>query len=260
MRWLILVAWLSSSACSARSDSPATDLVLRGDVIAKQIQASLAGAKGEFRSDRISPDGKRLPGCFIQLGPALGDRRFEFSLPDRIFDLGFAGEIVYKLQPVRLKTVEVTSGTGEFVISVAFDSSGVALKGIHSQLGDAAIPDIKMDRIRLVVRLKPVVTKSGQITYDQPSVRFTADVDNTFIPRFSVLGQTIDVLDALTNYRKDLCHSIEQQMQKALDDPVRKAALGKKIEEGISGQIMSPGSAIVGLRFLGTDLIVSLRR
>jgi hypothetical protein len=111
-----------------------------------------------------------------------------------------------------------------------------------------------------VVHLKPVVTRDSEITYDKPRVEFTANVDNTFIPRFALLGQTIDVMDTLTNYRRQLCRSIQQQMQKALDDPARKALLAKKISDGIAGQIVGPSGAIVGLRFQGTDLVVQLRK
>lgn len=261
MRYVILGLCLLASACgSSQQATDSQELVLKGDAIASQIQASLAGTKGEFHSDRITADGKRLPGCFIQLGPMLSDKRFEFSLPDRVIDLGYAGEIVYKINDVRLSSVDVTSAGGEFILGAKFASNDVALKGSHSWLGDAVVPDIKLDNMRLTVHLKPVVTEDGRITYDKPKVEFTADVDNTFIPRFSVMGRTVDVVDALTNYRRDLCYSIQRQMQKALDDPARKASLASKIADGISGQIGGGKSAVLGLRFDGTDLIVRLRR
>ncbi len=250
---------LIGCACGS-GQTGATELVLRGDAIARQIQSSLAGATGELHCDRVGPDGKRLPGCFVQLGPSLGDKRFEFSLPDRVVDLGYAGQVYYKVDDVRLKTVEVAAATGEFVIRASFTSKDVALKGTHSVLGDAVIPDIKLDKMLLTVHLKPVASDDGRISYDQPKVEFTASVDNTFIPRFSVMGQTIDVVDALTNYRRELCASIQRQLQRALEDPARKEALAKRIQEGIAGQMAGPMRAVVGLRFQGTDLVVKLRR
>src|SRR5947207_2387519 len=58
------------------------EMVLPGDGVAKQIEVSLEGTSGEFCCDKIDRDGKRIPGCRIQLGPALSSKRFEFSLPD----------------------------------------------------------------------------------------------------------------------------------------------------------------------------------
>jgi hypothetical protein len=255
----LLLLCLCASACGVGQQSGTyTELVLKGEGIAKKIQSSLAGASGEFNGDTVGPDGRRQPGCFVQLGPALGDKRFDFSLPDRIVDLGYAGQVIYRVNHVKLKSVDVASADGDFVLTAGFAGSDVPLKGSHSVLGDAAVPDIKLDHIKLVIRLKPVVS-DGKITYDRPRVEFTADVDNTFIPRFSVMGQTIDVMDTLTNYRHDLCASIQRKIQGALDDPERKAALAKKISDGISGQIGS-GNAVAGLRFQGTDLVVQLRK
>ncbi|HWA82333.1 MAG TPA: hypothetical protein VG820_02795 [Fimbriimonadaceae bacterium] len=239
---------------------PYTELTLRGDAVAAQIQKGLAGMKAEFHADRTSPDGHTIPGCFVQFGPSLGDRRFEFSLPDRVVDLGYAGKIMYKIDNVKLRSVRVEASANEFVLTAAFVSDGVTLKGSHSVLGDAAVPDIDLENMRLVVRLKPVVTTDNAISYDDPKVEFTADVDNTFIPRFTLLGHTIDVVDTLTNYRRDLCESIRKQIQRALDDPTRKAALSKKIAESISGQIAGPNSPILGLKFQGSNLVVRLRK
>lgn len=235
-----------------------SEITLRGDAIARHIQNSLQGAKGEFDADRWV-GGKRLPGSYLQLGPALGDRRFEFSVPERTVDLSYAGSIIYRVHHIKLGQVRVSSENGEFVVRASFTTSGVALKGAHSTLGDAAVPDIRLDNMRLIVRLTPVVTPEGRITYDRPAVKFTADVDNTFLPRFNILGRTVDVLDALTNYRRDLCRSIESGIQKALDNPAGKAALAAKIDEGIAGEITGPQSPISSLRFHGTDLVVRLR-
>jgi hypothetical protein len=260
MKWSFLCLCFVANACGAASQGSApNELVLRGEGIAKQIQTSLAGTTGEFNSDSIGADGKGRAGCFIQLGPALGERRFEFSLPDRVVDLGYAGQIIYRINHVKLKTLDVASTEGNFVLTAAFAASDVALKGSHSALGDAAVPDISLDHMRLIIRLKPVVA-DGKITYDQPRVEFKADVDNTFIPRFSVMGETIDVMDTLTNYRRDLCTSIQKKIQLALDDPARKAALAKKIEEGIRSQVDGPSGRLVGLRFEGTNLVVQLRK
>lgn len=240
--------------------APYTEVVLSGNAIAAQIQKSLVGTKAEFHSDRTTKDGRTVPGCFVRFGPSLSDRRFEFSLPDRVVDLGYAGEITYKIDSVKLRSVTVASTGGEFVLSASFFSDGVALKGAHSVLGDAAVPDIELDNMLLVVRLKPLVTADNKITYDKPRVEFTANVDNTFIPRFNLLGHTIDVVDTLTNYRQELCASIQKQIQRALDDPTRKAALAKKIEDSIAGQIAGPSSPVLGLRFQGADLVVRLRK
>lgn len=262
MKWVLLLLGLTVTACeSAQQDSGAyTEMVLKGDAIAKQIQTTLQGSKGELHSDRVDEDGTRHPACFIQLGPALKDRRFEFSLPDRVVDLGIAGKVVYKVNDVRLGTIDVETSNSEFVFRAGFTSNGVALKDYHSSLGDAAVPDIKLENILLTIHIKPTVTQDGGISYDQPKVDFTADVDNTFIPRFSLFGKTIDVVDTLTNYRHDLCTAVQKQIQTALDDPVRKAALGKKIQEGIAGRLAGPGSALLGLRFQGADLVVRFRR
>ncbi|HVT12385.1 MAG TPA: hypothetical protein VHE55_08970 [Fimbriimonadaceae bacterium] len=250
---------LFGMGCGQESPSY-TELVLHGDAIAAQIQKGLAGTRAEFHADRIGPDGRALPGCFVQFGPSLGDRRFEFSLPDRVVDLGYAGKITYKIDSVKLRSVKVGTSNGEFVLSAAFYSDGVALKGSHSVLGDAAVPDIELENMLLVVKLRPVVTPNNAISYDDPKVEFTTDVDNTFIPRFTLLGHTIDVVDTLTNYRQDLCQSIQRQIQRALDDPARKAALSKKIEESIAGQIAGPNSPILGLKFQGSNLVVRLRK
>lgn len=261
MRWPIFALCFCSIACgSSQEGGPYSELVLRGDAIARQIQTSLQGAKGEFHADHVDQKRVHTPGCFLQLGPSLGDRRFEFSLPDRVVDLGYAGQITYRVNDIRLNSIGVASTDGSFVVAANFDTRGAALKGSHSLLGDLAVPDIRLDHIRLTVWLKPVVTREGLITYDEPRVRFTADVDNTFIPRFSLLGQTIDIVDSMTSYRRDLCQSIQTQIQRALDDPARKAVLARKLADGISGEITGPKSAVVGLRFQGTDLIVKLRK
>jgi hypothetical protein len=259
MRWIVLPLCLCTLACRSQ-DSAYSEITLRGDAIAQEIQTALQGAKGEFHADRVDADGTRHPACFLQLSSSLGDRRFEFSLPDRVVDLGYLGQLSYKVGDIELKSIDVTSDAGSFALKVGFVSKGVTLRGSHNWLGDAAVPDINLDHMQLIVRLKPVVTAEGKITYDEPRVQFTASVDNTFIPRFSILGATIDVVDSLTNYRRDLCQSIQKQIQKALDDPARKATLAKKLEDGISGEITGPKSAIVGLRFQGTDLVVRLRR
>ncbi|MFI5385364.1 MAG: hypothetical protein ACHQ50_04500 [Fimbriimonadales bacterium] len=261
MRWLLLSLCACASACGSGQETAAySELVLKGDAIAKQIQASLAGTKGELHSDKVDSDGTRHPGSFVQLGPQLHDRRFEFSLPDHVVNLGYAGKITYRVNDIRLKAVEMASTAGDFVLKAGFVSNGVAIKGSHSSLGESVVPGIKLDNMLLVVHLKPVVTGEGRITYDEPRVEFTADVDNTFIPRFTLLGHTVDVMDALTHYREDLCSSIQKQIQRALDDPTRKAALAQKISEGVSGQLAGPGGAILGLRFQGTDLVVRLRK
>lgn len=254
------IVGLLTCACNSTRQAAENELVLRGDVIARQIQASLSGTTGEFHCDQIGSDGGRKPGCYLQLGPQLGARRFEFSLPDRVVDLGFGGQLVYKVNRIKLQSVEVRSAVGEFVIAARFLSPDVALKGSHSVLGDAAVPDIKLENMRLTIRLTPQVGAGNKISYERPTVEFKANVDNTFIPRFKVMGKTIDVMDSLTNYRRDLCASIQKQIQLALEDPARKAALAKKIEEGIAGQITGPSSPVIGLRFHGTDLIVKLRR
>jgi hypothetical protein len=235
------------------------EITLRGDAIAREIEASLIGTKGEINCDRVTSQGIRVPGSFVQLGPSLGDRRFEFSVPDRTTDISYAGSIIYKVNHIRLDRVGVTSVNGQFVFQANFKAADVALKGYHSALGDAAVPDLKLENMRLIVRLTPVVA-GGKVTYDRPQVSFAADVDNTFLPRFQMLGRTVDVMDTLTNYRRDLCKSIQVAIQTALDDPARKAALATKIEEGITGEITGPSSPILGLRFEGTDLIVKLRR
>jgi hypothetical protein len=254
--WILIALALSSVACGSGQNKNYSELVLHGDSIAKQIQSSLAGTIGELHADRVDSNGIHHPGCFVQLGSALGDKRFEFSLPDRTIDLGYAGHITYWVNAIKLTGIEMSSSTKDFVLTASFSSDGVTLKGAHSTLGESVIPGIKLDRMRLVVHLKPVVTTDGKITYDDPRVEFTADVDNTFIPRFTIMGQTVDVVDALTHYRSDLCNSVRREVQKALDDPTRKAALAQKIQDGIAG----PSSPVLGLRFQGTDLIVRLRR
>ncbi len=260
MKWLAPLGVLLFSACGSGQEAmPYTELVLKGDLIAKQIQGSLAGTKGELHADRIDPDGKRHPGSWVQLGPALKDRRFEFSLPDKTVDLGYAGSITYRVNDVRLNTIAMVSAPSEFVLSATFLSDGVAIKGAHNTLGESVVPGIKLDNIRLAIHLKPEVL-DGKVSYDEPRVEFTANVDNTFIPRFTVMGYTVDVMDGLTHYRHDLCASVQRQIQLALDDPARKAALGAKIQEGIAGQLAGPNSPVIGLRFQGTDLVVRLRR
>jgi hypothetical protein len=245
---------------AGQENVPYTELVLHGDAIAAQIQTSLAGTKGELHADKVDAVGTRHPGCFVQLGPSLGDRRFEFSVPDSVVDLGYAGQIVYKVNDIRLETVGIAASTSEFILSANFMSKGVALKGAHSSLGGAVVPGIILDHMRLVIHLKPVVTTDGKISYDEPRVKFTSDVDNTFIPSFRVMGYTVDVVDAITHYHRDLCASIERQIQRALEDPTRKAALAQKIQDGISGQIAGTTAALVSLRFQGTDLVVRLRK
>lgn len=261
LKWFCLVGMLLASACGTGQD-PATysEILLKGDIIAKQIQASLSGTKGELHGDLIDKGGSRHPGSFIQLGPQLHDRRFEFSIPDYDIDLGYAGKITYRLNDVQLKSVEIASSPADFVLKAAFLSNGTAIQGSHSALGETVVPGIRLNNILLVVHLKPVVTADGKITYDEPRVEFTAEVDNTFLPKFEVMGQTVDVVDFMTHYRKNLCGTIQRQIQTALDDPARKAALAQKISDGISGQIAGPGGAIVGLRFQGSDLIVRLRK
>lgn len=236
-----------------------SELRLRGDAIARQIEATLHGTQGEFNADQVV-NGRRVPGSFIQLGPALGDRRFEFSVPDRVVDLSYAGKIYYRVDHIRLDQIHVRTADGQFVFDSTFRTGSVALKGSHSVLGDAAVPDIRLQNIHLQVRLVPVVLSTGKITYESPKVTFTADVDNTFLPRFELLDNTVDVMDAVTNYRWDLCRSIQTAIQSALDDPVRKAALAAKIQEGIAGELTGPKSPIASLRFEGTDLLVMLRR
>lgn len=254
-------AFCLASACGSTSQSVpiGSEITLRGDAIAREIEKALEGTKGEFHCDRVATGGDRIPGSFLQLGPGLGDRRFDFSVPDRRVDLSYAGAIVYKVNHIRLDKVSVASADGEFVFTAGFKCSDVALKGFHSALGDAAVPDIQLEKMRLTVRLVPVVTPEGRITYDRPRVTFTADVDNTFLPRFELLGRKVDVMDSLTNYRRDLCKSIQQSIQRALDDPARKLALAYKIEQGITGEITGPSSPLLGLRFQGTDLVVRLR-
>jgi|GEM_PF-5090950 len=259
MRAAAVALFVSLIAMGCAQEPQYTELTLKGDLIAKQIQASLAGTKGELHADRIDPDGTRHPGCWIQLGPALKDKRFEFSLPEKKIDLGYAGTITYHVDDVRLGTIQMAAAQNEFVLTATFTSDGVAIKGEHSTLGDSVVPGIKLNNMLLVVHLKPVVDDE-KITYDDPKVEFTADVDNTFIPRFTVMGHTVDVFDALTHYRKDLCQAVQREIQKALDDPARKAALAEKIQEGIAGQLAGPNSPVVGLRFQGTDLIVKLRK
>jgi hypothetical protein len=255
-----LLVCLCASACGSGQQVPYQELVLKGDAIAHQIQVKLEGTRVEFHCDGVGADGKAKAGCFIQLGSGMGDRRFEFSLPNRVVDLGYGGEIVYKVSDVKLDAVRVSTSGGEFVIDAGFLSKTVALKGEHSLLGDAAVPDIKLDNMRLVVRLKPIVTQAGLISYDSPKVEFSATVDNTFIPRFTLLGNTIDVVDAVSNYRRQLCLSIQSQIQKALADPQRKAALAQKLQDGIAGQIAGPSSPVLGIHFQGADLVVKLRK
>ncbi|HTQ09112.1 MAG TPA: hypothetical protein VMI31_03490, partial [Fimbriimonadaceae bacterium] len=231
---LALLGCLFTLGCA--QEPQYTELTLKGDAIAKQIQFGLAGTKGELHADKVDPDGTRHPGCWIQLGPALHDKRFEFSLPEKKVDLGYAGTITYHVADVRLGVIEVAAKPNEFVLTSTFTSEGVAIKGEHSSLGGAVVPGIKLTNMRLVVHLKPVVV-DGSITYDDPRVEFTADVDNTFIPRFSVMGYTVDIIDAMTHYRHDLCLAIQRQIQAGLEDPGRKAALADQIRAGIAGQL-----------------------
>ena len=263
MRLLPLLIWPLMCACSsghAQEPAPFTELTLHGDMIAKQVETSLQGTQCELHADKVDEDGTRHPRSFVQLGPSLSDKRFDFSVPDYVTDLGYAGQITYRVSDIRLKTIEMAAVANEFVISASFVSHGVALKGEHSTLGDAVIPGIKLDDMHLAIHLKPIVTQDGKITYDEPRVEFTADVDNTFIPRFTVLGHTVDVVDSLTHYRREFCSAIQKQIKKALDDPARKAALADKIQQGIAGQFGGSSNAILGLRFQGTDLVVKLRR
>src|SRR5690348_10406460 len=100
------IAWLALTCCclaackSAGQEPASSEITLRGESIAGQIQAKLVGAKGQFHCDSVGKDGVRRPGCFVQLGPSLGDRRFDFSLPDRVVDLSYAGKIVYKVNRI----------------------------------------------------------------------------------------------------------------------------------------------------------------
>src|SRR5690349_13279366 len=108
-----------------------SEITIPGTAIAQQIQLSLVDLKAELHADRIGNDGKRIPGSFLQLGHRLGDRRFEFSVPDREVDLGYAGKIIYRVHDVRLQSVKVSTVQGEFIFDAAFFSKGVALKGSH---------------------------------------------------------------------------------------------------------------------------------
>ena len=263
MKWLPLALVACVTACTssqAQESAGYTELVLHGDMIAHQIQASLAGTKGELRSDKVDPDGTRHPGSFVQFGPGMKDKRFEFSLPDKRIDLGYAGQITYRVNDIKLDTVDMYSTTREFIITASFISNGVALKGSHSALGESVVPGIKLQNMQLAIHLIPIVTPEGKISYSEPHVTFAADVDNTFIPRFSVLGRSVDIVDSLTHYRHDLCETVQTQIQKALDDPARKEALSEKIQEGIAGRLSGPSSAVLSLKFQGTDLVVRLRR
>ncbi len=227
-----------------------TEFKVSGNAIAVQLTQLLAGTKAHFNSDR-----KGRPGCYLLIGAADPARRFEFSLPDRVKDLGFAGQIIYRIRDINLSTIKVVADERAFTLIASFESEGVELKGSHSRLGDAAVPDIELNNMQLRIKLIPVATAGGSISYESPEVSFSADVDNTFVPRFRLLGKTIDIMDTLTNYRNQLCRSVQAQIQHALNESSRKEALARQVALAIG-----PGSSRVEtLRWEGTDLIVVLR-
>ena len=243
-----MLAIIVSALGCGQAPPAGQELVLRGPALARSLSEALQGTTARFDST----------GCWVHLRGAFGEQNFSFALPDRVRDLGYAGEIRYRIRDINLKDLRVTASDRDFIITAAFESNGVELKGVHSLLGDAAVPDVELDNMVLSVMLRPVITGSGSISYEQPRVDFKADVDNTFVPRFAISGRTIDVMDTLTNYRRDLCRSIEVQIQKALDSPERKAALARKIGEVVASS--TKASPVAGLQFRGSDLIVRLKR
>lgn len=245
--WMILPILLALGC--GRGES--VELRMSGPAVAAQLQSLLAGSKAHFNAD----EGANA-GCYVQFGNGSSVKRFEFSLPNRVKDLGIAGTITYKINDINLDDLQVSATAQKFVIAARFESRGVELKGLHSMLGDAGVPDIELDDMRLQISLKPITTRDGSITYDDPQVSFTAKVDNTLAPRFSILDHTIDIMDTLTNYRDDICHSIQTQVQRALDKTDRKAALAKLIGSAIGN---GSQSRIESLRWEGTDLIVKMR-
>lgn len=231
----------------------ATELRLSGPAIANQLAVLLEGSKAHLNADE-----KGKPGCYVQFGGGPSAKRFQFSLPNRVRDLGYAGDITYKINDVNLDKLTVEATAQQFILTATFESKDVELKGSHTWLGDAGVPDIELDRMVLQIKLKPIATKDGSISYTSPEVSFSARVDNTLAPRFRILGNTIDIMDTLTNYRNDLCRAIQQQVLTALDRPERKEALAKQVTAAIASQT-NDTSRIQSLRWEGTDLLVSLR-
>lgn len=238
---------------------PALTVRVDRKTIVEKIQATFKGVQVFVGEDRVDPKGKPIPGSAIVFGPALGNKRVEFSVPAQTRDLGWLGQIKYVPNGISVRDYSVRATEREYEVTLYFASSGPALKGSHSWLGDAGAPDIDLKAAHVIVRMRPSVAEETRIYFQNPEVAFWADVQTQGLT-WNVMGRKVDLLDSVTGYRDQIKEAIEAQLAHALAGPNARTLLSQKVQEFLQQQAARFGAKVSRIQLDGTELVLTLRR
>lgn len=233
------------------------EVALYGDVIAQHMQQALFGTKMSVRSDYSNAKGAAAKGGRVEFGPELGARSFAFSVPTHSLDLGWFGEVTYRIANIELTDWTIKAEGPDFVIDSRFRGSGPQFIGRHSTLGRSVVPDVYFDSMKLRVKLRPVVLRNGTPSYTDPRVEFTAKMRSEAVT-FSAFGHEFDLLDMVTGYRDKVLAIVRAKVRECLDSQEKKVALGAFLMKAMNERAQELKMRIVGMRFEGTTLRIAL--
>jgi len=226
--------------------------------IVKRIKSIFGEVSLQLGPDSLGADGKTVPGCSIQFGASLANKRVAFSVPQKSVSLGIAGTMTYAPNGIFIRNTSVRTTKKEYEVVLYFDSNGPALKGTHSWLGDGGAPDISLEHAHVIVRMKPT-TKDGKIHFDKPVAMFYADMKTEGLS-FNLLGRPVDLVQSATGYRQQIKTAIETQLVAALDGSGARKLLSEKIQDIVSNEAAGFGARVVRLGLSGMDLMITLTK
>lgn len=117
--------------------------------------------------------------------------------------------------------------------------------GMICEWNDTAIPDHDLERMKITIKLVPMVTPEGQLSYHDAYVIFNADIS----------AGAAELVDFFVNYQSKLKIQVASELRKALLQPNVRNALGKALMGVVQKEARV--NKIQQVKVVGNNLIVT---
>lgn len=225
------------------------------------LLAALIQAKFRGTQIRLNNYGRRHGNSWykgndsqVRLSSALGNGTRRFSIPA-------VNKIPYRyyISNVNLRSINVGQNGSRFKISLAFESSGVEIKGrcatgnilkrtLCAVGSDKAAPDVQMNNAVATVLLTPAISSDrSSITYSSISTDFNAKIQAQGVCKIAGLCNKI------FSYKRKIKNGIKSAMFSMLNrNSVRSA-----VANALRGEIRQRGiRQISGIQIIGQNLVI----
>lgn len=251
----------------------AAELRLEGPEIAKMVQTAFNGTVIRLNRDGIGPKGQPIPASFIQLGPAMQNVRFAFSMPEERYSLGFAGNAIYSVNdinsdanyvvktargPMKMgQTITVIAMPAAYLITLRFEDVGTEILGRPdgglSRMRSSVVPNVEVNNISLQIALYPQ-TVGNSIAFKPSRVTFFGDIQAQGLANLTIAGHHVDIVDSMTDYKSRLKETIEREVAKLIDRSLPQ--LAANLQHEIIRRGAGLGVRVTAVRAEGTSIII----